>query len=75
MNGWEVMTLRLILGHATLDVTQMYMHLTESHIKIQHQVQSGGQAQDTLVVGLTNLCPSSGRPIGYAEGIPAGLAQ
>jgi site-specific recombinase XerD len=36
MNGGDVMTLRLILGHATLDVTQMYMHLAESHIKIQH---------------------------------------
>lgn len=36
MNGGDVMTLRLILGHATLDVTQMYMHLAESHVKIQH---------------------------------------
>lgn len=30
------MTLRLILHHTTLDVTQMYMHLAESHIQLQH---------------------------------------
>ncbi len=36
MNGGDVMTLKLILGHTTLDVTQMYMHLAESHIKVQH---------------------------------------
>lgn len=36
MNGGDVMTLRLILGHTTLDVTQVYMHLAESHIQIQH---------------------------------------
>ena len=36
MNGGDVMTLRLILGHSTLDVTEMYMHLAETHIQIQH---------------------------------------
>lgn len=36
MNGGDVMTLRLILGHATLDVTLMYMHLAEAHVKLQH---------------------------------------
>ena len=36
MNGGDVMTLRLILGHTTLEVTETYMHLTESHIQIQH---------------------------------------
>jgi len=36
MNGGDVMTLKLILGHTTLDVTQMYMHLAESHVKVQH---------------------------------------
>lgn len=36
MNGGDIMTLRLILGHTTLDVTQMYMHLAETHVKIQH---------------------------------------
>jgi site-specific recombinase XerD len=36
MNGGDVMTLRLLLGHSTLDVTQMYMHLAEVHIKVQY---------------------------------------
>jgi len=36
MNGGDVMTLRLILGHTTLDVTLMYMHLAEAHVKLQH---------------------------------------
>jgi integrase/recombinase XerC/integrase/recombinase XerD len=36
MNGGDVMTLKLMLGHTTLDVTQMYMHLAEAHIKVQH---------------------------------------
>ena len=36
MNGADVMTLRLILGHATLDVTQVYLHLAESHVQMQH---------------------------------------
>jgi site-specific recombinase XerD len=37
MNGGDVMTLKLILGHTSLDVTQVYMHLAESHVKIQQQ--------------------------------------
>ena len=37
MNGGDVMTLRLILGHASLDVTQGYMHLAASHVKIQQE--------------------------------------
>ena len=36
MNGGDLMTLRLILGHTSLEVTQMYMHLAESHVKVQH---------------------------------------
>ncbi len=36
INGGDIMTLRLILGHATLEVTQMYMHLAEAHVKVQH---------------------------------------
>ena len=36
MNGGDIMTLRQILGHATLEVTQMYMHLAEAHVKVQH---------------------------------------
>ena len=30
------MTLQLILDHTTLEVTQMYMHLAEAHIQVQH---------------------------------------
>jgi site-specific recombinase XerD len=37
MNGGDVMTLKLILGHTSLDVTLVYMHLAESHVKIQHE--------------------------------------
>jgi site-specific recombinase XerD len=37
MNGGDVMTLKLILGHTTLDVTQVYMHLAEAHVKVQHE--------------------------------------
>ena len=36
MNGGDIMTLRLILGHRTLSVTQMYMHLAAAHVQIQH---------------------------------------
>jgi site-specific recombinase XerD len=36
MNGGDVMTLRLILGHTTLEVTQGYMHLADSHVQVQH---------------------------------------
>ena len=36
MNGGDIMTLRLILGHTTLAVTQMYMHLADAHIQVQH---------------------------------------
>lgn len=36
MNGGDVMTLKLMLGHTTLDVTQIYMHLAEAHVQIQH---------------------------------------
>ena len=36
MNGGDVMTLKLILGHATLEVTQMYMHVADAHVRLQH---------------------------------------
>lgn len=35
MNGGDVMTLKLIPGHTTLDVAQIYMHLAESHVQVQ----------------------------------------
>ena len=40
MNGGDVMSLKRILGHSTLDVTQMYIHLAESHIQVQHHKYS-----------------------------------
>ncbi|MEA3337912.1 MAG: tyrosine-type recombinase/integrase [Chloroflexota bacterium] len=36
MNGGDVMTLKLMLGHTSLDVTQMYLHLAQSHVQVQH---------------------------------------
>jgi len=36
INGGDVMTLRLILGHATLEVTRTYVHLAEAHVQVQH---------------------------------------
>ena len=36
MNGGDVMTLRLMLGHTTLQVTQLYLHLAEAHVQTQH---------------------------------------
>lgn len=36
MNGGDIMTLRLMLGHTTLEVTQMYLHLADSHVRVQH---------------------------------------
>jgi len=36
MNGGDVMSLRLMLGHTDLSTVQIYMHLAESHIQIQH---------------------------------------
>ena len=36
VNGGDVMSLRRILGHTTLDVTKTYMHLAESHIQVLH---------------------------------------
>ena len=36
MNGGDIMSLRLMLGHTDISVTQMYLHLSESHVQIQH---------------------------------------
>ncbi len=30
------MTLRLMLGHTSLDVTQLHLHLAEAHVQVQH---------------------------------------
>ena len=35
-NGGDLMTLRLILGHTTLHMTQQYLHLADQHLKIAH---------------------------------------
>ena len=35
-NGGDVMTLRLILGHTSLQITQQYLHFAEQHIKLSH---------------------------------------
>ena len=37
VNGGDVMTLRRILGHTTLSVTEHYMHLADVHISLKHQ--------------------------------------
>ena len=36
MNGGDIMTLKLILGHVDLSTTEMYLHLAQSHIQVQH---------------------------------------
>lgn len=36
MNGGDIMTLKLMLGHTTLEVTQLYLHLAKSHVRMQH---------------------------------------
>ena len=36
MNGGDIMTLRLMLGHTSIETTQMYPHLAEAHIQVQH---------------------------------------
>jgi len=37
MNGGDPMSLKRILGHTTLDVTQVYMHLADDHLKVLHR--------------------------------------
>jgi integrase/recombinase XerC/integrase/recombinase XerD len=52
MNGGDIMTLRLILGHTTLEVTQMYMHrysTTSSHRWIGWISANGGAAANRWV--------------------------
>ena len=36
MNGGDLMTLKLILGHSSIEVTQQYLHLAQAHIEVQH---------------------------------------
>lgn len=40
MNGGDLMTLRLILGHTSISVTQMYLHLAQQHIQVQYNKHS-----------------------------------
>ena len=37
MNGGDLMTLRDILGHTSIDVTQKYLHLSKAHIRASAQ--------------------------------------
>jgi hypothetical protein len=50
MNGGDLMSLRLIVGHSTLMVTEMYLHLADAHIQVQHNKYS---PVDRLGIGLT----------------------
>ena len=36
MNGGDVMSLRRILGHTTLEMVQNYVHLADSQVKTLH---------------------------------------
>jgi site-specific recombinase XerD len=36
MNGGDLMSLKLILGHTDISVTQQYLHLAQSHIEVSH---------------------------------------
>lgn len=44
LNGGDPESLRLILGHETLDMTMRYVHLTQKHLSIQHQRYSPADA-------------------------------
>ncbi len=37
MLGGDIITLKLILGHTDIVTTQLYLHLAQSHVKIQHE--------------------------------------
>ena len=36
LNGGDMMTLRLLLGHTTISTTQLYLHLAEQHITVRY---------------------------------------
>jgi site-specific recombinase XerD len=36
MAGGDLMALKLMLGHSSIEVTQQYLHLAQTHIEIQH---------------------------------------
>jgi integrase/recombinase XerC/integrase/recombinase XerD len=37
MLGGDIITLKMILGHTDITVTQLYLHLAQSHVKVQHE--------------------------------------
>lgn len=51
MNSGDMMTLRTILGHASIEVTQMYLQLVESHVQVQHLVSSGRSTRHPKLAG------------------------
>jgi site-specific recombinase XerD len=37
LNGIDLQSLRLILGHTSIGVTEKYLHLTAAHVQVQHR--------------------------------------
>lgn len=37
MLGGDIITLKLILGHTDIVTTQLYLHLAQAHVKVQHE--------------------------------------
>lgn len=51
MNGGDVMTLRNLLGHTSLTVTQNYMHLAQSHVQVHYNMFSPLENMDIKIGG------------------------